>query len=287
MPHVPRLLKVVTLYAVTLALVDASAYAHGGAPPDLAFWGPFGRNTVRCLRNISLATRRCFDRVVTAKTECEERQFAGQTCNREALGADIAIAHATATAVVDSACAGGQLTELRFADFEDAKADVFRACVGEADAVFSLLYPDAIGDAPATCRTTASDLGRKLVKNTLVDSSRTLDRIGKRILPPSVRLALVAATRSRAAKAGEMCVQRLRRDCPTFDAIYGRSPEDWIEALTARSDCVAYATHFQTAVSCPFSVCGNGIKEPDEACDDGNRIDTDACRNNCTLNPSF
>jgi cysteine-rich repeat protein len=30
------------------------------------------------------------------------------------------------------------------------------------------------------------------------------------------------------------------------------------------------------------SVCGNGLVEPGELCDDGNRIDTDDCRNDCT-----
>jgi cysteine-rich repeat protein len=33
-------------------------------------------------------------------------------------------------------------------------------------------------------------------------------------------------------------------------------------------------------------VCGNGIVEPGEQCDDGNRIDNDACNNMCKLNPS-
>jgi len=30
-------------------------------------------------------------------------------------------------------------------------------------------------------------------------------------------------------------------------------------------------------------VCGNGIEDPDEACDDGNTVDDDFCRNDCTL----
>src|SRR5262249_31293652 len=31
--------------------------------------------------------------------------------------------------------------------------------------------------------------------------------------------------------------------------------------------------------------CGDGIVDPGEQCDDGNNIDTDDCRNDCTLQP--
>lgn len=34
---------------------------------------------------------------------------------------------------------------------------------------------------------------------------------------------------------------------------------------------------------CIFPSCGNVILEGDEVCDDGNDVDTDGCRNNCTL----
>jgi cysteine-rich repeat protein len=35
---------------------------------------------------------------------------------------------------------------------------------------------------------------------------------------------------------------------------------------------------------CQASVCGNGILEGGEQCDDGNRVGTDLCRNDCTIN---
>jgi cysteine-rich repeat protein len=34
-----------------------------------------------------------------------------------------------------------------------------------------------------------------------------------------------------------------------------------------------------------LEVCGNGVTDCGEQCDDGNPVDTDACRNNCTLPP--
>jgi cysteine-rich repeat protein len=276
------LLGVAFSLALLLSLNPSAALAHGGVAPDLAFWGPFGSGTVRCLRVISHATRRCFDQALKAQTDCAERQLAGQSCDTGARDVSIAAALAEATGVVDAACTGGQLTELRFAGFDDAKADVERACIGEADAVASLLYPATVIDAPSACRATASDLARKLVRYVSTGNRRALDRIAKRILSPSAKLALISGARTRAARAGEMCVGWLRRDCPAFDAIYGRSPEEWVEALAVRSDCVANATYFQTAVSCPFPECGNGIEERDEECDDGNGVDTDVCRNDCS-----
>jgi len=37
--------------------------------------------------------------------------------------------------------------------------------------------------------------------------------------------------------------------------------------------------------SCPQPTCGNGEAEPGEQCDDGNAIDDDSCRNDCTAEP--
>ena len=44
----------------------------------------------------------------------------------------------------------------------------------------------------------------------------------------------------------------------------------------------AMAKAIYTAMAPVGQTCGNGIVEGDEQCDDGNRVDDDACRNNCT-----
>ena len=36
--------------------------------------------------------------------------------------------------------------------------------------------------------------------------------------------------------------------------------------------------------NCTLTRCGNGVQSPGEACDDGNQNDRDACKNDCTLN---
>jgi cysteine-rich repeat protein len=52
----------------------------------------------------------------------------------------------------------------------------------------------------------------------------------------------------------------------------------------ARSAAVVRAVAAPLAVAVA-SECGNGLVEGDEACDDGNAIDTDDCRNDCTRGP--
>jgi cysteine-rich repeat protein len=45
--------------------------------------------------------------------------------------------------------------------------------------------------------------------------------------------------------------------------------------------------YVHTAISCPSQVCGNGIPEGIEQCDDGNRNNDDTCRTDCTANDLF
>ena len=60
-------------------------------------------------------------------------------------------------------------------------------------------------------------------------------------------------------------------------------------AVRALSDCyncsTAQSSSSVTVMGgpCPTPVCQNGIREDGEECDDGNAVDNDGCRNNCTL----
>jgi cysteine-rich repeat protein len=272
-------------------LLASRAHAHGTAPPDLAFWGPFGARTVACLRVIGRATQRCFRQALALHRDCAERVLAGQPCDESLRAARVMAATAVAAAAVDRACLGGQLTELRFAGFDDARADVARACASEAEAVASMWYdmhaPSAgAGAAQSTeraCRMRTADLGRKLLGLGVRLKCRALDRIAVRILEPSGKRALLRAAETRELRAQHQLADRLGRECPDFEATYGRSPDDFLGTLARRADCVVHANYFQTAVTCPPAVCGNGIKEAGEACDDGNADDADQCRNDCTV----
>ncbi|MFN8642957.1 MAG: DUF4215 domain-containing protein [Candidatus Binatia bacterium] len=47
------------------------------------------------------------------------------------------------------------------------------------------------------------------------------------------------------------------------------------------ADRIGGAFYIQDAVTCPAAVCGNGVVEPNEECDDGNTADGDACPATC------
>ena len=81
--------------------------------------------------------------------------------------------------------------------------------------------------------------------------------------------------------AVDRAASRLAGACPDFAARYGRSPHDLITTLATRADCVGGAFYIQDAILCPAAVCGNGVVEPNEDCDDGNAADGDACPASC------
>src|SRR5947207_631191 len=108
--------------AACALLAPWAAWAHG-IPLDLAFFGPFGAPTVNCVRAMSFATQRCVDAVLAVKRRCVDVQLSGQTCDFAQRDLTIAAAIQDAQDAVVTACRGGQLTELRFNSFDEAKTD--------------------------------------------------------------------------------------------------------------------------------------------------------------------
>jgi cysteine-rich repeat protein len=109
--------------------------------------------------------------------------------------------------------------------------------------------------------------------------------MGTRLILPSKKFAMMAQVDAQVASATQALAGHVLNACATFVAIYGEDPLTVLKKLRSRADCVVNGAYVQSEVTCPAPVCGNGIKETGEQCDDGNQIDTDACRNNCTLGP--
>jgi cysteine-rich repeat protein len=283
----PRAATACAVVALVMATTRPS-HAHGLPALPLALWGPFGAPTVDCLRHLSQATRRCFNAALTAQRRCVDARLEGHVCDEAARDATIAAARATAAATVDAACRGGQLTELRFANATDARNDLLLAC-SEADTTLRMVY------APALNRVIAPGLSRsdrhciahvgaaasKLVMARVHDHSRVFDAAAVYILTPSQKLGRFATANQRLAAAQARMATRLADACDGA-TVYDGDPGRLLALLERRSACVLSSVYFHTSVTCPLAVCGDGIVDSGEACDDGNGVDSDGCRADCT-----
>jgi cysteine-rich repeat protein len=274
---------------VASVVLPARASAHG-EPPELAFFGPFLPRTFDCLRVISRAAQRCFRRAFAAERTCAAARDAGDACDAAARDAEITAAVRAASQAVGAACGPGQLTELRFTGLVDVVSDLTVACTRQADTAVEFLYPPALvgsGGAPArACRELAADLGRVELNVALQAKSRALDRIGAVFRPIGEKRALLNAADARSDGAGRHLAGQLVAACPDFAPAYGFDAELLFYGLGRRADCVVGAAYVQNGLRCPLAVCGDGLRESPEQCDDGNDVDNDACRNNCTANRS-
>lgn len=275
--------------AAAALLVARATHGHGLPPLPLALWGPFAAPTVDCLRQVSHAARRCFHTALTAQRRCVDAQLEGRDCDTGARDAAIVAARERAAATVDSACLGGQLTELRFTSPEDARSDVLRAC-GEADTTLRMIYAPALNPvvAPglsASERRCIAQIGMnasKLVMATVREQSRLFDTVATHIMPPSEKLGRLAAANRLLAGARLQMAERTSPACARL-AVYGRDPLEFLTLLERRSACVLSPLYSHVSIACPTPVCGDGIVDGAEACDDANGTDADGCRSDCTV----
>jgi cysteine-rich repeat protein len=284
-----------TAAAVALAVTALTALgtvriadAHGLPALPLALWGPFATPTVDCLRQLSHATRRCFSTTLAAHRSCMDTTLAGDTCNTAERDAVIAAARETASAAVDAACLGGQLVELRFSDANDARTDVLRACA-EADTAMRTVYGPALNSVTAptlsaadrACITHLGAAADKILHATLREEGRVFDAASVRILSPSQKLGLLSDARERMAAARQRMAGHMAEACA--GTVYGDTGA-LLDLLDRRKNCVLSAVYFiDFSLRCPIPVCGDGIVDTGEECDDGNGIDADGCLSDCRL----
>ena len=112
-----------------------------------------------------------------------------------------------------------------------------------------------------------------------------MDRIAALPLHAPNRTATLGAAGTRVARMRTALATRLTARCDraTFATLYPLTPELLVAGLSSRADCLGGQLYIQTAVLCPDPICGNGIVEPGEDCDDANTDDGDACPSNCVL----
>lgn len=282
-----------TVVVALLGWPASSSYAHGG-PPDITFWGPFPSGTAHCLRMMGRKTQRCVQEVIGLEQACMDAELAGQPCDETLRDQQIAAAKLTARAVVTTDCTGGQLTELHFINPDDARTDISKTCTDQPAALMSVVYaPTLYGGSSGAldaqnvdCLAQTAAVSRTLLRYIVREKTRTLDLMAVNVIAPGKKNALLKRAADRITVARGKLVQQLVELCPNFETMYGRSPSDILSALTNPiGNCVVGSAYVQTSIACPVPVCGNGVKESGEECDDGNTVDNDRCHNDCTTNP--
>ncbi|MEO8603351.1 MAG: hypothetical protein ABI629_12315 [bacterium] len=266
--------------------IDARAHNQ---PPPIELWGPFLPGTQTCLRRISRGAHACFDTVVGLEQRCRDAQARGEVCDRAQVDADIAATDGALRAELADACADGQLTELSYIGFFDAGADLTKACVTQAQAAVAAIYAparvDAASDAAGRCMAGAAAYGRKVMWFALQREVPVMERIATRLFSTEEKTGAILQVERELSASRARWSEGLLAACPDFAAIYGRSADGFLRTLKQRVDCVLSLTYVHSAVVCLAKVCGNGIPEADEACDDGNADDSDGCRRDCTTSP--
>ena len=275
------------LTALLVWTLPVTALAHGTAVP-IENYGPFLPGSVTCLRMMSQATHECFDTVLGLQQRCQDTRARGGSCDSDKLDEQIQAASDAMLATVMKACAPGQLTEVGYIGFFDAEADLVNACSRQArDAIAAAYAPLAAGpatEADAACMAASAAYARKAMRFILDRETPVMERFATHVYPPDDKQAGVRAVETELSTTRQRWIAGLLQACPQFETLYGRSADSFMRTVKQRTDCVLSKTYVTSAVICLKQVCGNGIVEEDEQCDDGNSNDTDACRNDCTSN---
>lgn len=276
--------------AVGLAAIlglSGMAAAHT-QPVPINQWGGFGPDTVTCLRTISRATQTCFDTALVALQTCNNALVRGEACDAEQTDAIVAEASRQQRLSLTRTCSQSELEDLGYVGFSDSQADLFNACVTQARGAASATYAPALAGPPtqpsADCMVATAAYIRKLIRFAMQQETPVMDRIAARPFTTDEKLASIQRIEEELGSSRARWVDGLLELCPDFVAIYGRSVDSFARTMKQRSDCSLSNLYVHTAINCPSQVCGNGIPEGIEQCDDGNRNNDDTCRTDCTAN---
>jgi cysteine-rich repeat protein len=275
----------VTALALSEALFGGAALAHT-TPVPIERWGPFLPGTPACLREISRVTHSCFDRVLLVLQQCNDAIVRGGSCDMEKVEDEITDLTRPLHTALTRKCGLGQLTELGYIGVPDAEADLFNACVTQARAMVSATYAPSLagppGEPAVECMTASGAYAREVVQFVLQQETPVFERMATVFFTKEQKEASVRQIETEMSAARPRWVTQLTSACPSFAAVYGRSADSFMRTVKQRADCVMSKTYIHNLINCLAAVCGNGIPEAGEECDDGNRDDTDTCLTNCS-----
>ncbi len=177
------------------------------------------------------------------------------------------------------------MSMLQFISPFEVQSDVTRFCRDLENAATSAVYGPflsgtaALDGAARTCIVATADARTNLFRASFRSRRLVLDRIASNAVPARGKTALVARSDRLIARASQVLGNRIRTVCPDdeFVAVYGRDIDTFLQQMASRADCLAGDTYAQGGLVCPAPVCGNGMQEHGEGCDDGNTADGDGC----------
>ena len=277
-------------FGLAVTAQATTAHAHG-QPAELRFWGGFPPDAARCQRVIARATSLCVGQVAAVRATCLSGAVRGSSCDESALDARIAAARQRALDRVASACTTSELQNLGYVDQSDAFTDVVTACrqldTAAASAAFGPVMVGgtvaSAGEPTATCVQASAREATRLLRFGTRTYTKALDRIAAVNLDAAEKQRLVAWARLRIAQTQARSRATLTAACgeDDFAAAYGRPVDAFLDSIAAQAACMQQFVYVQDGVRCPTPVCGNGMQEPGEECDDGNTYDGDGCRADC------
>lgn len=276
-----------------MAVLGASAAsAHQGAVP-LTFWGDNLQSVdARCQLEIGAGAASCGLQVWQIRRRCLLRRLDGGTCDDEA---DRLAAEAARLAVfqggINPACQQADLNTLFFSDEQDIQFDVVTFCRELESAAISVVFnpffaaEGELDPVETECVRAFATVATKAFQYSFRTRKATLDRIAYRRRSARVKSSDVAGSNRRIALANTALRTALVQRCneEVFASLYGLSTIEAIDLVTSRSACLTDRTYPVVAFDCPVAVCGNGMRETTERCDDGNTDSGDGCSATCEL----
>ncbi len=281
--------------ALALIAICGSAgivLAHQSSVP-LTFWADnFKPADARCQIVVGSGAARCGQQAWDIRRRCLLAQLDGQICDEDADDDAIeALRIAVFQGDIDPVCREADLPTLLFSDPQDVQFDVITFCREFESALVSAVFnpffaaaePTAMPEADKQCIRSFAAVTTKAFNFALRSRKSTLDRIANRRRSARVKNRDVARSDTKVQAAQQVLLQSLTIHCDPsrFEQLYNFAPAAMIELVSRRSDCFADQTYPVRAYDCPAPVCGNGMRETNEGCDDGNLVGDDGCSPTC------
>jgi cysteine-rich repeat protein len=277
--------------AIVVAMLSGplALWAHG-VPTPLDFWGAFGRRLAHCQRVIGRSAAVCGLQAWNARQTCMLGALHGVPCDADAATAAIENDRIAAINTVGAICTDEQVVTLVFTGKTEAESDVVTFCRDLENAAASSVFLPVPADPSSTppevrrCVEATAWAATKLFRASFESRQLLLDRIALESFSPMQKDAMLSDSTADIARESEDLQTLMAGACPpdAFTRVYGRDPATFFGLIATRADCLAGRAYAQAGVLCPASVCGNGMQEPGEDCDDGNLVDGDGCSPTCT-----